>query len=330
MDNRMNPERAAGTAEPEHQGPRPVPYTYHDGREDYLHVGRREGAERDQPEALVPPAEGVTSPVQATSPPPEAASVAAAPITCRPRRRRCRPRATALPPAAMPGSPWATPRAAAPRPQQASRTSEIVTRGLRTGAVLTAATMCTMMAASTIKRGSPWAATERHGGGGRPRGRRVSAGSTRSPLRQDRGARRGLLAWGIGYEKALDAAGQRGGALTGALSALGGFLLDDLVLPGRLMTGPRATMGVVGTVGEYVALGVASAVAPRWRAPEAPARAPPAAADTCAGASAAVAQRPLSLPGGLAVPSQLGSSCWGNAPLGCACSGRAALGGGSA
>lgn len=34
MDNRMNPERAAGTAEPEHQGPRPVPYTYHDGRED--------------------------------------------------------------------------------------------------------------------------------------------------------------------------------------------------------------------------------------------------------------------------------------------------------
>lgn len=264
MDNRMNPERAAGTAEPEHQGPRPVPYTYHDGREDYLHVGRREGAEPDQPEALVPPAEGVTSPVQATSPPPESGSVAAAPIASPPEPTALPPEATGLPPAAMPQSPWATPRAAAQRPQRASRTSEIVTRGLRTGAVLTAATMCTMMAASTLKRGSPWAAMNAMaatvGLGGRRPKRRFDPVATPAGIAALAG---GLLVWGIGYEKALDAAGQRGGALTGALSALGGFLLDDLVLPGRLMKGLRDTMGVAGTVGKYVALGVASAVAPR-------------------------------------------------------------------
>ncbi|WP_437540761.1 hypothetical protein WME97_25285 [Sorangium sp. So ce367] len=278
MDNRMNPERAAGTAEPEHQGPRPVPYTYHDGREDYLHVGRREGAESDQPEALVPPSERVTSPVQAASLPPEAASMTpeatalppeatALPpeaASVAPEATALPPEATALPPAAAPGSPWEAPRAAAQRPQQALRMSEIVTRGLRTGAVLTAATMCTMMAASTLKRGSPWAAMNAMaaavGLGGRRAKRRFDPVATPAGMAALAG---GLLVWGIGYEKALDAAGRRGGALTGALSALGGFLLDDLVLPSRLMKGFRDTMGVAGTVGKYVALGVASAVAPR-------------------------------------------------------------------
>lgn len=142
--------------------------------------------------------------------------------------------------------------------------SEIVTRGLRTGAVLTAATMCTMMAASTIKRGSPWAAMNAMaaavGLGGRRAKHRFDPVATPAGIAALAG---GLLVWGIGYEKALDAAGRRGSPLTGALSALGGFLLDDLVLPDRLMKNLRDTMGVAGTVGKYVALGVASAVAPR-------------------------------------------------------------------
>ena len=249
MDNRMNPERAAGTAEPEHQGPKPVPYTYHDGREDYLHVGRREGTESDQPEALVPPSERVNSPVHATALPPGAASVAAEVITSPPE-------ATALPPVA-------TPRAAAQRPQQALRMSEIVTRGLRTGAVLTAATMCTMMAASTLKRGSPWAAMNAMaavGLGGRRVKDRFDPVATPAGIAVLAG---GMLVWAIGYEKALDAAGRRSSALTGTLSAIGGFLLDDLVMPDRLMKGFRDKMGVLGTVGKYVALGVASAAAPR-------------------------------------------------------------------
>ncbi|WP_437923015.1 hypothetical protein WMF37_28765 [Sorangium sp. So ce291] len=250
----MNPERAAGTSEPEHQGPRPVPYTYHDGREDYLHVGRQEGAVADQPEALVPASEGMSSPAAATALPPEATALP--------------PEATALPPAATPRSPEATPPAPAQRAQQATPKttpmSEIVTRGLRTGAVMTAATMCTMMAASTLKRGSPWASMNAMATAVGIGGRRVS--DRFDPVVTPAGIAvlaGGLLAWGIGYEKALDASGQRSGALTGALSALGGFLLDELVLPDRLMQNFRAKMGVVGTLSKYVALGVASAAAPQ-------------------------------------------------------------------
>ncbi|XXY50803.1 hypothetical protein WME91_06625 [Sorangium sp. So ce269] len=257
----MNPEHAAGTSEPEHQGPRPVPYTYHDGREDYLHVGRQEGAVADQPEALVPASEGMSSPAPATALPPE---VTALP----PEATALPPEATALPPAATPRSPEATPPAPAQRPQQATPKttpmSEIVTRGLRTGAVMTAATMCTMMAASTLKRGSPWASMNAMATAVGIGGRRVS--DRFDPVVTPAGIAvlaGGLLAWGIGYEKALDASGQRSGALTGALSALGGFLLDELVLPDRLMQNFHAKMGVVGTLSKYVALGVASAAAPR-------------------------------------------------------------------
>ncbi|KYF75983.1 hypothetical protein BE11_05615 [Sorangium cellulosum] len=246
----MNPEHAAGTSEPEHQGPRPVPYTYHDGREDYLHVGRQGGTETDQPEALIPPSQGTSSRVQTAAMPPEATALP--------------PEASALPPEAMPEASRATARAAEQRPRQGTPMREIVTRGLRTGAVMTAATMCTMMAASTLKRGSPWASMNAMATAVGVGGRRVS--DRFDPVVTPVGIAAlagGLLAWGIGYEKALDAAGRRGDALTGALSAFSGFLLDELVLPDRLIKNFRDKMGVLGTFSKYVALGVASAAAPR-------------------------------------------------------------------
>ncbi|WP_104982774.1 hypothetical protein [Sorangium cellulosum] len=275
----MNPERAEATSETEHQGgPKPVPYTYHDGREDYLHVGRQEGAPDDQPEAIVPrfdatptpapeaalPPEATALPPEATAMPPgvtpEAAEAARSPAT----PTALPPEATALPPEAAPLPPEAPPRAAAQPPREAARMREIVTRGLRTGAVMTAATMCTMMAASTLKRGSPWASMNAMatavGLGGRRASDRFDPVVTPAGIAVLAG---GLLVWGIGYEKALDATRQRSSALTGALSAVGGFLLDELVLPDRLMKNFRDKMGVLGTLSKYVALGVASAAAPR-------------------------------------------------------------------
>ncbi|WP_438013597.1 hypothetical protein WMF18_21950 [Sorangium sp. So ce315] len=257
MDNRMNPERAAGTSEPEHQGPRPVPYTYHDGREDYLHVGRQGGAGTDQPEALVPPSEGMSPRAEATAMPPETTALP-------PEATALPPEATALPPKAMPEAPRAAPSAAEQRPRQGAPMREIVARGLRTGAVMTAATMCTMMAASTVKRGSPWASMNAMATAVGVWGRRV--GDRFDPVVTPAGIAAlagGLLVWGIGYEKALDAAGRRSDALTGALSAFGGFLFDELVLPDRLMKNFRRKMGVLGTFSKYVALGVTSAAAPR-------------------------------------------------------------------
>lgn len=254
----MNPERAAGTSEPEHQGPRPVPYTYHDGREDYLHVGRQGAAGTDQPEALVPPSEGMSPRrTEATAMPPEATALP-------PEATALPPEATALPPEAMPQAARAAAPAAEQRPRQGAPMREIVARGLRTGAAMTAATMCTMMAASALKRGSPWASMNAMatavGVGGRRVGDRFDPVVTPAGIAALAG---GLLVWGIGYEKALDAAGRRSDALTGALSAFGGFLLDELVLPDRLMKNFRRKMGVLGTLSKYVALGVASAAAPR-------------------------------------------------------------------
>lgn len=257
MDNRMNPEHAAGTSEPEHQGPRPVPYTYHDGREDYLHVGRQGGTGTDQSEALIPPSQGMSSRVEEAVMPAEAAALP-------PEATALPPEATALPPEAMPQAPRATAPAAEQRPRQGTSAREIVTRGLRTGAVMTAATMCTMMAASTLKRGSPWASMNAMATAVGVGGRRVS--DRFDPVVTPVGIAAlagGLLVWGIGYEKALDAAGRRSDALTGALSAFSGFLLDELVLPDRLLKNFRDKMGVLGTFSKYVALGVASAAAAR-------------------------------------------------------------------
>lgn len=263
MDNRRNPERAAGTSEPEHQGPRPVPYTYHDGREDYLHVGRQGGAGTDQPEALVPPSEGMSPRAEATAMSPETTAPPEA-TALPPEARALPPEATALPPKAMPEPPRAASPAAEQRPRQGAPMREIVARGLRTGAVMTAATMCTMMVASTVKRGSPWASMNAMatavGVGGRRVGDRFDPVVTPAGIAALAG---GLLVWGIGYEKALDAAGRRSDALTGVLSAFGALLLDELVLPERLMKSFRRKMGVLGTFGKYVALGVASAAAPR-------------------------------------------------------------------
>ncbi|HEX2571134.1 MAG TPA: hypothetical protein VH877_16375 [Polyangia bacterium] len=49
----------------------------------------------------------------------------------------------------------------------------------------------------------------------------------------------------------------------GALSALGGYVVDRFVLPSRLVPNSRRTMGRSGTVAKYAALGLASALSAR-------------------------------------------------------------------
>lgn len=283
MDNRVNPERAAGTPEPERQGPRPVQYNYHDGREDYLHVGCQgeKGAGADLPEATVsppeataspsgvkpPPTEGMTVPPEAADLPPEAIlppDAAMPPELVMPPEATARSEVRPAAAEATPQPPGAVAVAAVQRPWEEPRMGEIITRGLRTGAALTAATMCTMMAASTLERGSPWASMNAMATAVGVGKRRVSDRFT--PVGTPVGIAvltGGMLLWGIGYETALHATGRRKSALTGAMSAVAGFLVDDLLLPDRLMKNFRRTMGVLGTVSKYVALGIASAAGRR-------------------------------------------------------------------
>jgi hypothetical protein len=73
----------------------------------------------------------------------------------------------------------------------------------------------------------------------------------------------GMLLWGLGYEAALAATGRRSSLLTGALSALGGYAFDRLVLPDHLVPNFQKTMGTLGTIAKYTALGLASAMSSR-------------------------------------------------------------------
>lgn len=138
-----------------------------------------------------------------------------------------------------------------------------VTRGLTTGAVLTAATGATMMISSTIERGSPWASLNAMASAVLPKRRvrdRFDAAVTPVGLLALTG---GLLVWGLGYQGALKLGGKRRPLVAGVLSALGGYGLDKLVLPDRLLRNFRRKMGPLGTFSKYAVLGLTSAAAAR-------------------------------------------------------------------
>lgn len=142
--------------------------------------------------------------------------------------------------------------------------NSIVTRGLKTGATMAAATTATMMVSSLFKSGSPWAgvnamATAVGVGGRRPS---KSFGSVATPAGLGTLVG-GMLLWGLGYEAALAAAGRRSSVVSGAMSTLVGYSLDRWVLSDHLVPNFKKTMGVSGTIAKYATLGIVSALASR-------------------------------------------------------------------
>jgi hypothetical protein len=139
-----------------------------------------------------------------------------------------------------------------------------VIRGLKTGATLAAATTATMLISSTFKSKSPWAGLNAMatavGVGGRRPSKSFGPVATPAGLGVLVG---GMLVWGLGYEAALAATGRRSSLFTGALSALGGYAFDRLILPDHLVPNFQKTMGTLGTLAKYTALGLASAMSSR-------------------------------------------------------------------
>jgi hypothetical protein len=121
-----------------------------------------------------------------------------------------------------------------------------------------------MVVASLFKSKSPWAGINAMatgiGVGGRRPSKEFEAVTTPAGLGALVG---GMLVWGLGYEAALAATGRRSSVLTGALSALGGYAFDRLFLADHLVPNFRKTMGTLGTVAKYTALGLASAMSSR-------------------------------------------------------------------
>jgi hypothetical protein len=141
-----------------------------------------------------------------------------------------------------------------------------VKRGLATGAALAAATTGTMMIASAVERGSPWAGINAMAGvvglGGRRPRDRFDRAATSAGLGILVG---GLVGWGLLYEGALTVAHRRSTLATGALSGLLAFAVDRLALPGQIVPRFRSTLGPMGTIAKYASLALVSAGAGRLR-----------------------------------------------------------------
>jgi hypothetical protein len=149
---------------------------------------------------------------------------------------------------------------------------ELIWRGVKTGTAITAATATAMMVAAGVERGSPWAGFNAMA---------TAVGARRVPDDFDMDVTPlgfgvlagGLLLWGGAYEAVLSAVGRRSTLLTGVASGLGGYLVDRLLLPRRLVPAFRSAMGVGGVFAKYAALALASAASrgPSRRAARSPA-----------------------------------------------------------
>lgn len=145
----------------------------------------------------------------------------------------------------------------------------VVSRGLLTGAAMTAACGATMAISSFVQRGSPWAGLNAMATGTGVRKRRFGvdydADVTPIGLAVLAG---GLLAHGIVYQRLLGKSARRRPIAAGIVSALAGYALDRYVLPDQVLPSFRRSMGPAGTFAKYAALGLASAAAASLRRPK--------------------------------------------------------------
>jgi hypothetical protein len=136
----------------------------------------------------------------------------------------------------------------------------LISRSLVTGARMSIATGVTMLLASALHRGSPWAGfnamTNAVGIGGRRPKARFDGARTLLGL--------GTLVGGSAvtaamYEAALARMPRRRGLASGMLTALAGYAIDRFVLPSAVVPSFVRTLGPGGTLAKYTALGLAAA-----------------------------------------------------------------------
>jgi len=146
--------------------------------------------------------------------------------------------------------------------------NEIVERGLKTGAALAVATTATVMLASSVERGSPWAGVNAMATGFGVGGRRVRDGFalkvTPAGFLFLTG---GLVAMGMAYEASIAEAGRRSTLFTGALLGLAGYALDRFILADPLVPNFRRKMSILGTAAKYLSVMLTSGMSSRWNPP---------------------------------------------------------------
>lgn len=134
----------------------------------------------------------------------------------------------------------------------------VLTRTLATTARMSVAASATMLFASAVHRGAPWAGINAMN---RALDGHARTAKSFAPERSLLGL--AILVGGLGvtcalYEAALARHPHRRGMLSGVLLALGGYAIDRFVLPKQLLRDFERTMGPVGTFAKYSALALAA------------------------------------------------------------------------
>jgi hypothetical protein len=140
------------------------------------------------------------------------------------------------------------------------RARRLAGRSFGSALAMSVACGATMMIASQLRSGSPWA-------GLNAMATAVGLGPRKAKKRFDMTATiagAGVLAAGFVvfaglYEATLEASGKRRSLATGLIAALGGFAADQLLLKNELVPNFRRTLGDGGTLAKYAALGLAAA-----------------------------------------------------------------------
>jgi hypothetical protein len=137
--------------------------------------------------------------------------------------------------------------------------TRIFGRTLGSTLAMTAACGATMLVASQLRSGSPWAGLNAMAtavGLGPRRARKHFDGAT--TLAGAGVLAAGFLAYAVVYEGVLAATGRRRSLLTGLVAGLGGYATDQLLLRRELFPNFRRTLGDGGTFAKYAALGLAA------------------------------------------------------------------------
>ncbi len=143
--------------------------------------------------------------------------------------------------------------------------TQSVSRGLKTGMVLAAATNAVIMLASDKENGSPWAAVNAIA-------HIVDGDDKQQPMEYSpRESRLGIAingtamaAWGVLYEGALLVTKTKSRPFTAILAATSAYVIDYKIVPKRLAPGIETRLSQQSLLLSYGVMALAFALSPLW------------------------------------------------------------------
>ena len=143
-----------------------------------------------------------------------------------------------------------------------------LTRGLKTGVVLAAATNAAIMVASDRETGSPWAALNcvAHIVDGDAKVQPVDYAPRESGLGVFINGT-AMCAWGVLYEGALGVLGRKSSPVAALLATGAAYFIDYKIVPKQYTPGIEARLSHRSVLISYAAFAAVLALSPLWNAP---------------------------------------------------------------